>query len=392
MPRGSVPDKDFHKACCGGNIRLLKKWHTEQKFPVNAIEIIKKKWTEISQCQHDTYAFLLSIYSFLPVLKWYILIETDIYNDLIIQLLEKKCVVLTKINTFDIIDELYDMFESCRRASYNNLKTIIKFIGYENRTELLFVANNWFGERQYGRLDRVIICTHINQIFDIAIKEGVDINRLFDGRSLYELGDSDKSDMLIQNGIEINEKRMLDQTIYIILENIGFGLLAANWEVSINPDRMDKDYLEIRINAGNKQKFFIGFDFEFDDEYFDYPEADFDPDYKSEIEIFIDKHIGCKTYKGPIDEIENIVVKQEGMTQNDFEEFKNDYNFINANSDYCIISIFEYQFEKCNEESSYAGKDSGLICIGDKMYYDGVRMLQERNVYDAIEKCEKYGG
>jgi hypothetical protein len=130
---------------------------------------------------------------------WQKLLKTNDNN--LIYVLENGFIKCTDKNK-------YMLFHSCRRASFKNRKIIIKFIGYEYRTQLLFESVAWFDYHPLGD-DRSELCYQPLEILDFCLKEGADVNRLVDGRSLYELHDSDRSDILLHYKCQIDEKRIL---------------------------------------------------------------------------------------------------------------------------------------------------------------------------------------
>jgi hypothetical protein len=318
----------FNKACCSDNIEQIKKWHSVNRFPLNIEEIIKK---QLKNYKRNVYLFLILLYPSLPIdyKYWFYMITNDEYNNAIIQNLVNGNIILDK----------HDMFKSSRFASAMNRKSIIKFIGYENRTELLFESLLWNKRDDNGSIQK---CDRILELMIFCLDEGVDINRLIDGESLYELHDCDKSDILIQYGCVINEKKILDRAIFMIHNN---KKIIATSDI---------------IYSDTKQKWFINFHSDIELKYAN------DPNYKSDIEIFLNNYVGCKIYKGCLDEVKQNII-EESMDEHHFDEYFGDEH------EYVVMCVFEYQFDMCNLQNKTAN-------------YNQIEM------FNAMKRCEKYGG
>jgi hypothetical protein len=346
----AVPAKDFNKACCGKNILLLEKWHSENRFPVNALDIINGQWKHIKN-NVDVYRFLISIYPSLPIHNWFSLLETDKYHDSIVQMIENKIVILSNSNP-DLPD-MYDMFRSCRVASPMNRAFIIKIIGYENRTELLFETTKWTNfVPDRGRL---LYCNNMIELIETTLKEGADINRSFYGKSLYESSPPDRSEILMEYGCEIDGKRLMDQAVFYILEDYAFGLIGESEEIK------NRTYKPIKIDFSNKQTFFIAC-----------------PDEK-EIKNFIHNNIGFKIF----DSIENFIANNKDISKDVLDELHE----TNSNT---RVLVFEYKFDECNEKSPYY-ESYEMDIINNTLYY-AFDIRYNQSILDAIQRCEKYGG
>jgi hypothetical protein len=127
--------------------------------------------------------------------------------------------------------------------------------------------------------------------------------------------------------------RRLDQAMHAIVDH----------HTMIKPPHIggEMEYSD-GCNFGNKQKYFIRLDSEHEDQYFN------TSGYNYNLETFINNYVGCKTYSGTVDEIEDILVS-EGLSQESFNMFKRCHRNLNN----CHIAVFEYQFDKCNKQSPY---------------------------------------